>query len=786
MRRSTRSSGSAARPLPQVNTTDAKARHESVKKAPLVGAKATLAKDISTSRHEEDIGHASRPVGSDCATGGGATSAESDDDVPLDVAVRNKSKQPSGKNSTTPPPPTTAGAGARRVKHFPPSALRASARHSTGKARARSPVRAAAPTATGEATDPTVQGGDAHGVDPIDPGRVASAVDRDGGRPETTKTASKAANTRDSPRASPKRSTPTSPPEVVPPKTTSLKRKASRSIVHNASAAKKEKTEHDAVVKKEFKSDPYETLASGKVRPKHEYVSVLSAVVTHLDDAFNAEVLTKCTGIAVFKHAKNMVNGGTVTPVDMYRIMRDFIFTKRRDESKAVWSTPDGKEASLLKRRIMLCCLSMTRRNLFNQFVMKEAPDQVPDADKPFMPTWLTAVVKDKPYIQMCHIHHAVTHNEGKTNSKAQFARREKIAKNGAPSRSDIGFFAMDILYHRLVHLFTSARKSLRNVFFNMVGYLFVDWSKFTKCPVHDTEVRVKWAAPLGEPFVTSLSDERGPSVLPYSKHDPDRTSKNTAMFLEFARERDDVVLLVEHDVIVRMTLQVNSKRRRRGNERVPWRRAVNLMEVLLAVLQAGSGMGRHDDAYELLSARSDAVHLLYMLARSLRVLLSNSEAREVEETTQDELDMDEEMTQAETAFDGANESGDMSTPPSKDGAYQFKAAAPGQGAPELTSEPGADMDDDGAPAVPDVDLVRVSRKFLGLFIPQDGSLEHKLTQVTCCVEEGTYRAEHIGLSDIDVENGDGDHDKSTGNIGGVGGVTDGTAVIAEEEFDSE
>ena len=72
------------------------------------------------------------------------------------------------------------------------------------------------------------------------------------------------------------------------------------------------------------------------------------------------------------------------------------------------------------------------------------------------------------------------------------------MPRRGKPNLSDVGLYAFDYLYGNLRRKFSRTRKEARMVFFNMVGYLFVDWTEYSQCPVHDSDVTLCWAAPFG------------------------------------------------------------------------------------------------------------------------------------------------------------------------------------------------------------------------------------------------------------------------------------------------
>lgn len=504
---------------------------------------------------------------------------------------------------------------------------------------------------------------------------------------------------------------------------------------------------------KEKKTTPYEADKTEKSRPKHEYVTLLSSHVPHLDQVFDVPFMARSTGIAFMKHVQKAVKKNFVHPQRFHDLMRDYVFTKKRHERKTVWRSHEGKSASSLKRRIMLCALVMARKDIFRRFrntvAVEYAKEDKEEALQP-LPSWLTATKNGKPSIDVSHIHKAVNHNESTVDSKADFARRDSIAKSGSPSRHDVGMFAMDILYHRLVQMFTIARKAVKEEFFNMVGYLFVDWTKYGGCPVHDSEVRLCWAAPLGASHLEAMNDGDTNDLLTvkYCVDDENRPEKNARKYIDFVRDREDVILLANHDILMRKDLKKNAVRRRLGNTRVQWCRAINLMDVLLSIFHVGTGMTREDDQYELLSSREDSISLLYTLARTLRVILTNTATRDVDEPCQEG-----DTSAGGDAEDSVNPAGSNgSTGGEKvNGLEAEKSPA--------TESAGAaeDMEaEEGTPTGPHIETV--AKRFLDLLMPIDRSTEHKLTQVTCTVEESTYWAEHIRPPPEDGSVMDDDH----------------------------
>ena len=115
-------------------------------------------------------------------------------------------------------------------------------------------------------------------------------------------------------------------------------------------------------------SPPYEMFQTEKSRPKFEYLALMSGAVPHLNVAFSVHVLTRCTAIAFLKHVQQTVENFVLSPMQVFSLVRDFTFTKKRGEKKTVWHTPEGRSASVLKRSTMYCCLIMARRDVFGVF----------------------------------------------------------------------------------------------------------------------------------------------------------------------------------------------------------------------------------------------------------------------------------------------------------------------------------------------------------------------------------------------------------------------------------
>lgn len=356
-------------------------------------------------------------------------------------------------------------------------------------------------------------------------------------------------------------------------------------------------------------------------RPKDDYVMVMSAFTPHINVAFDQAILARCNAIVLLEKYHSVMKLHEETSPEtnppsqwFYKLMRDLLFTRNRNETKAVWSTTEGIEASTLRRRVMLCILNMARRNVFGNFAVPPKTVDIPELYNndgvPFLPIWLSKVVHDKFYVNGGHITMAVNTNEAKSDAKAQFARRQEIAVRACPTRSEVGFYVCDLLYRRLVNHFTPARKSARDVFFKCVGYLFVDWGKYPSCKVHDSVVVLRWAAPVVKASALAFEGVVDVPCETYAQMYDDTLELNGNRFRCFVRNMDDVTLVVQHDVLVRKDKMKNAQRRRLGNTRASWRKAINLMEVVLFMLSASFGLKSEDDVYDMSSKDASFAHI--------------------------------------------------------------------------------------------------------------------------------------------------------------------------------
>ena len=401
--------------------------------------------------------------------------------------------------------------------------------------------------------------------------------------------------------------------------------------------------------------DDLQIMPAGNLRPKDKYVHLMDDFVPHVEIAFNELSTIRSTGIAYFTEFDQICDDNELSLRKFVLLFEKIMFVRHPEEVKEKWETPDGQRASELRLMVMRSCLLMARKNLFNDFQPRdpedaENADLVVDEDgNPVLPIWLLmtdTAGKKKSRTNKCEVKKkdvrysinaksvsdAVSRNETRKKPKEEFNERKKIVLRGYPKRSEMAFYALNYLYHGLLKTFTKTRRTAKNIMFTTLGYLFMDWTTHEDCDVKDSDVHLRWAAPLGESVLDTWDADDIHCSTTYKDSSASLDNGNVHTFHGFARAADDVVLLVSHDVIVRDDKTERGKRRRVGSERRSWKKAVSLMEVIFRVLESLCGFTSAHPAYDLLRAHEYSVPLIYTLSRALRRVLSQLPGRVIED----------------------------------------------------------------------------------------------------------------------------------------------------------
>ena len=542
--------------------------------------------------------------------------------------------------------------------------------------------------------------------------------------------------------------------------------------------------------------DALQIVPVGNMRPKDKYLFLMRQFVPHVEVAFNELSIVRSTAIAYLTTFDSLIDDNDLSVVHLTVMFEKMLFVRLPDELKEKWATEEGKRASELRRLVMRSCLTMARKNLFGDFVARAVDDannvDLVDDDNgnPVLPIWLlmtetprkgkkTRTESDKMSkkgnddkkdavkysINAKSVFETVSRNEVLKKPKTDYNERNKIVKRTYPKRQEMAYYALNYLYHALLKSFTRTRRSAKMAFFNSVGYLFMNWKSYDECEVKDSDVQLRWAAPFGESALGTWDVNLIEASETYKENTLSVDNGNVAAYERFGRAASDVVLLASHDVFVRddksdCGTNESGQRRRAGNEKRSWKKAINLMDVVLRVLECLCGFPSWFPSHDILRAHEYSIPLLYTLARTLRKILSMVPSRHIQDGPP--ADSAKCTGEADTKFAG-----------DKDRASEDDVTRTGEAGEPFHGVDACDDGDDGDPsshsAVTGSTTAREgvhadaekdtggehdrcveeehAAKFMALFMTDEIASAFNLRQATCTIDDNVYWAEHIGGS---------------------------------------
>ena len=285
------------------------------------------------------------------------------------------------------------------------------------------------------------------------------------------------------------------------------------------------------------------TSTTSNPRPKEAYDKIICTFAPHKDVAFNSSSIGRCTAIVLMQKIRSISVNCDCPPVMMFKLIRNQMFARQRAKITSVWKTPLGVQASILKRRITFCVTSIARKNVFRSFAMQKRATEHPLCSTtngiPVLPAWISKKLSGKYKVNYNHLKDAAVRNKDGLDPKAEFTRRSDIAVRAYPTMPEVGQYVFDALYQSIPQSRTPSRKTVRNLFFSSFGYLFIAWRDHPDCPFHDSDVVMKWAAPMGEPRQIMLKEKNRAECETYSNLYDDTEDLNARNFHHVMRSMD-------------------------------------------------------------------------------------------------------------------------------------------------------------------------------------------------------------------------------------------------------
>lgn len=130
--------------------------------------------------------------------------------------------------------------------------------------------------------------------------------------------------------------------------------------------------------------------------------------------------------------------------------------------------------------------------------------------------------------------------------------------------------------------------------------------------------------------------EERHDDAIPRTSHIfdgeryEDKLTRNEIMLTTYCRQKLYVVLLIEHDVMVRPGTSKGRVRRHKSIERRYWRRMISVIDATLDFLRAFCGFNKQEIAHKLLSYHRRSMEAIYEMLKAIMEVLNTRSTRNI------------------------------------------------------------------------------------------------------------------------------------------------------------
>ena len=361
-------------------------------------------------------------------------------------------------------------------------------------------------------------------------------------------------------------------------------------------------------------------------KPKKVYEQVMDRRLPHISIAFSQHCLSRCLFNCVMGMIMTAVRENDLSPSCMLETLSAITFSLKSKDRKDEFNRGFGPAASKFRRTVMISALSHARKNTFSVFDDgKSVPSCSSTQERPShqIPRWLNEKIKgSQDYITASHIAAAQRRNESVSGPRSDYVPRMRISNGATPSRDEVAIFAMNHLYSAITHHMNSSRKQAPAEFFQFFGYLFVDWKKYPSCKVNDSHVSLTWCFDEAIDVTTQKSDI--PTSVVISDCCSDAAAENEERYKEFARSRTELMIAVEHDVLVKQNGKRSAIRKHIGDERKKWKRIINLMDAAAYFLKGICGIEKQTSIFQMLQYNRNSIAAIFYFAKALRLVVGH------------------------------------------------------------------------------------------------------------------------------------------------------------------
>lgn len=300
-------------------------------------------------------------------------------------------------------------------------------------------------------------------------------------------------------------------------------------------------------------------------------------------------------------------------------------FSLKPGDCKDEYTSPAGEAFIKLVEEVLSYTLLNAQEEAKSFFQTKENGGTPPaDVNKGHaFPNWLGNHDDDDTYVNLNHISIVLKDEATTYHSRDKYTKKCKIGAGlRKPDREEVAYFIVHKALQILKQYLTRGRRYPAQIFFKSVGYLFADWSAYKepKIVADQETVKMTWLTDLAWNSTPARDDI--PSMIAFNE--AGSLEHNKKEFELFRSSRKELVLVVEHDVLVRKATVKKARRSRIGQAKHGWCFEVNMLDIALEVMHSVSFSCTAGDKHYVLGGHSASLHALYLIAVELRKFVSN------------------------------------------------------------------------------------------------------------------------------------------------------------------
>lgn len=369
----------------------------------------------------------------------------------------------------------------------------------------------------------------------------------------------------------------------------------------------------------------------GKNSVEAKYKSIMEKECSRIKEIFyRKSVSTAIASAMVDVMYTEICSKATITSADLVMIMNLLMFGKQKKSKKSeCFTTPVGLLASLFRKKCIKNSVLHVTRGLVPDSNMKVKMEDL--KNRPEL-GWLRKVI---PSPTICDVVSEM--NEKKGCGASSKPTHNTIGQGTCqPGKADISEFALANVYGVVVRALHVNRKAAKKMFFSRIGYLLTDWKSVRFTDVEQDAVAM-WVKPMKENEYLRPSDVPETRVATSPDQAADADVENLKLFNDFLKERQELVIIVEHSVKVKTvkekeTPSTSSNTAFLGNASYemktrPFRRSFSLAGIALSVFSDLCAVTSNDSTKtQVLKFHRRSLAVCYVMAIGFKEMIKSCE----------------------------------------------------------------------------------------------------------------------------------------------------------------